>query len=421
MSRALAALFICCCLLHPRLLAEGRVYRRGDWVTVTVPNTSFRGDGRSFGHAQLGDSYCVGEQRGDWLWIPSANGSLSAAEVVPYLEAPEFFTKAIERNPDDPWAYFVRAVFFSKSKAPNRALADADRAIELSHDRAEFYICRGNILRTLGQYEKSAADFEIALRLDPHDINCWNGRGLARNELMQYEGAIEDFNRAIDLNPNASFLWSNRGLAYTGLRRFERAVSDFSTAIAFAPNDPVPLRNRADARWHSGQWAAAFADYDAALALPTARNESYLARGDRLMEIGFYREALTDYAAAIRHDLLGSDAFAARGWLLATCPDPQYRDPHQALLDGKLACDRTDFRNAHALRTYAAALADHGRFEEAVKWQNAATRLANYRYDTWYRRVAGYYGRKEPYRQSRPTPRPPVEAIKPEQAQKTSS
>lgn len=87
-----------------------------------------------------------------------------------------------------------------------------------------------------------------------------------------------------------------------------------------------------------------------------------------------YARALDHNNSAIRLDPEFPYALCARASLLATCPDPRYRDGDLAVRDARAALDlagrmrqiTTNWRRRMYRQTLAAALAERGDFAEAI-------------------------------------------------------
>jgi tetratricopeptide (TPR) repeat protein len=90
---------------------------------------------------------------------------------------------------------------------------------------------------------------------------------------------------------------------------------------------------------------------------------------------GQYDAALSMYDQAVARDPQDYKAWNNRAWFRATCPDARYRDGKLAVGDALQACQLTKRQNPDMLDTLAAAYAEMGSFNEAIKVQNEALRL----------------------------------------------
>ncbi len=94
-----------------------------------------------------------------------------------------------------------------------------------------------------------------------------------------------------------------------------------------------------------------------------------------------------------------------RAWSLATDADRSQRDGGEAVELATRACRGSAFEHAMYLDTLAAAYAEVGNFEEAVRWQKQAIeREGQGRYSKEYRERLGLYTRKIPYHQGETVP-----------------
>ncbi len=90
-----------------------------------------------------------------------------------------------------------------------------------------------------------------------------------------------------------------------------------------------------------------------------------------------------EYALAAKYcsdviRLTPNNHFAYNGlaWLRATCPDGAQRDGKEAISLATKACELTEYKQGWILDTLAAAYAENGEFDKAVRWQKQAVLLA---------------------------------------------
>lgn len=111
-----------------------------------------------------------------------------------------------------------------------------------------------------------------------------------------------------------------------------------------------------------------------------------------------YLAALVECQKAIDLEPVRFQAYNLRAWILATSPDQRIRDGIEAVASATRACELTSWKNSSVLDTLAAAYAEKGNFDEAIKFLDKA--LAMVHANDPNRK--GMVERSELYRDSKP-------------------
>ncbi len=145
------------------------------------------------------------------------------------------YSKAIEINPKDAYAYFKRGLAKYNSKDYQGAIADWTKAIEINPQYADAYSNRGNAKNGLGDNQGAIADYSKAIEINPQHDNAYNNRGGRKAESGDTQGAIADFNKAIEINPQDAVAYNNRGIVKGRSGDNQGAIADWTKAIAINP------------------------------------------------------------------------------------------------------------------------------------------------------------------------------------------
>jgi tetratricopeptide (TPR) repeat protein len=118
-----------------------------------------------------------------------------------------------------------------------------------------------------------------------------------------------------------------------------------------------------------------------------------------------YDTAVADFTEAIRLDPKDACAYNARAWIWATCPGARYRDGPRAIKSATRACELLGWKVANHIGTLAAACAEAGDFDAAVKWETKASELyADAEDKAKGQERLQLYQEKKPYRETNPSP-----------------
>ena len=199
------------------------------------------------------------------------------------------------------------------------------------------------------------------------------GRGLSgwalADQVVPVDQAIAFFTDYIRANPGDAHGYAMRAKVWSDKQEYDKAIADYSEAIRLGPKHADAHTNRGNA-WYAKQ------DID---------------------------KAIADYSEAIRLDPKDSDAYNSRAWIWATCPDAKYHDGKKAVVSATQVCELSDWKDPNNLDTLAAASAEAGDFNAAMKWQSKAIELLiDEKTKEDYRTRLKLYQEKKPYRETKP-------------------
>ena len=137
-------------------------------------------------------------------------------------------------------------------------------------------------------------------------------------------------------------------------------------------------------------------------------------RAMALIGAGRRAEALADYDKSLALQPKDVTVLNNLAWLLATAPEANLRDGRRAVVLATQACRLTDYKKDFILSTLAAAYAESGDFDNAVKWSSKSVELGgkSKEYGASLKKELASYQAKKPWREANPEPVAAKETVK---------
>lgn len=265
----------------------------------------------------------------------------------------------------------------------------------------EVYGELGQHASTRGDWPEAARQFRKAVELSPDHAAMRLNLALTLNRMGDARAALAELQAALRVDPRLARAHFMMGTLLERSGRDQEAIDRYTAAVAHDPSLSEAHFRLADALRRIGRLETSLSSYQRVLELDPNSEEARFGEAMALVQLARYQQAAERLRVAMNLNA-GQPAFSqALARLLAASPDPQVRDGQRALdLVQTLA---EQHKTTSVAETMAMALAEVGRFREAVEWQRLAMSVAaDAGHADIARRMAAnlaLYQRQEPCRQ----------------------
>jgi tetratricopeptide (TPR) repeat protein len=289
------------------------------------------------------------------------------------------FERAVAVTEHNAFAHSSLGGAYLKSRRLEEAEAHLVEAVLLSPGWAVPRLRLADVFAAQRRWEEAVPHYQRALASQPTNARAGINLAQALIRLKRYDEARAEFERAEqqrdELNPAQRFSL-HQGLARTFWEggRPGDAIQHYRRALEVRSDHPAPNTNLGLLLVRTARFEEARPHLERALdRWPPRSSEAFNARAALAAAAGRPEAAVRHYRGSLRRR--PDQPFAADhlAWILATAPDPEWRDPAAAI---QLAEKALSEGSAHPIRldTLAASYAAAGRFPEAVRAAEAAER-----------------------------------------------
>ncbi|GEM_PF-1789402 len=295
-----------------------------------------------------------------------------------YNAAVEYYTKAINLDPKNPYTYYMRGDTYASMDKNDLAILDYERAcdggskkgcekynelqfevykdqgkkylqsknyskavefytkaIKIKDDDSYVFYYRGEAYSHQDKYDYALRDFEKACKLGHYSacdkkteaqVKVYENKGDEYYKSSNYDSAVEYYTMAIRIAKDSSSLYDKRGKAYEYAKKVDYAISDYRTACnkgySSGCSHLKSLKNSHANEWFSKgdkyykkkSWKSAIECYKKGLTYGEGNKYVYFHIGYAYGERGYYNDSISYYKKAIRIDSKYKEAYNNIGW-----------------------------------------------------------------------------------------------------------
>ena len=202
--------------------------------------------------------------------IQMKNGDLEGALL--------YFNKALILEPDLIETLSNRAMVKTLKKDYNDAIMDLNVALSIKKT-TDYYLNRGLVWESIGDYTKSFSDFENAILLDSTNRSAYIEIGRIGKNSGDYSKALTAYNSLLSFVPTDFEAYSERSEIYNHMRDFKNALASAESAIHYNPNYFMAYINRGIAYNNLHDANKALEDFNIVTSLNPGYADAYYFRG----------------------------------------------------------------------------------------------------------------------------------------------
>ena len=144
--------------------------------------------------------------------------------------------KALSLDASDPRVYRALTNLYIMQRKYEKAIASAERQLELSPSGSQAHLSMGLALSFAGRDSEAIPFYEQAIRLDPYPPSVtYRDLGNAYSGVGRYEEAITEYKKALQQNPDDIFTHLDLAATYIKLGREEEARAEAKEVIRIHP------------------------------------------------------------------------------------------------------------------------------------------------------------------------------------------
>ncbi len=167
-------------------------------------------------------------------------GALTWQQAETWRDGEALWTNLIERSPTPVRiAYTNRGDFYKGEKQYEKAIADFNKALEISPNEPGTLRLRAKVNFDLQRYQQSLADYRQVVISSPEDVEVWSNMAIIQVLTKQYDDALKSLDRTLQIDPNYAPTYKTQGYLNNELGRHQASIQAYQKFLQLQGADPA--------------------------------------------------------------------------------------------------------------------------------------------------------------------------------------
>lgn len=290
--------------------------------------------------------------------------------------AKEHFQRALELDPDHPYAHFNLGTEFLREGRLEDARMHFEETLRLDPSYAKARVNFGSLLARQGRLDDAITQFNTVLATQPENDDALNNLGMALIEQKKYAEARAPLEKAVEVNPNDVNAENNLATVLVALGQSKEAIPHYERALRLNPSLSLTHYKVGLLLAEDGQDGRAIDHFLAASHEPSIAADAHYRAGLVFTEMSNKPAALLQLREAVRLKGDWIEPVNNLAWTLATDAKSTKEDLRDALDLARRAAQLCRSNSSVVMDTLAAASARANLFADAVRFATQGRDLA---------------------------------------------
>lgn len=291
-------------------------------------------------------------------------------------EAAAAYAAALAAHPANAMLQCNYGLLLSRQGNTDEALNHFYEAIRLDPTMMAAQLEIGNLLARTGRTEEAMAAFRQSMKLQPTNDTAHINLGGLFEQLGQTENALLEYHEAVRVQPESARAHSNLGVLLAKEGKPAEAEIHFKRFTELESTNANAFYNLGNVLLAQKKFGDAELQYSNSISLnPKDADASYKLAVCQIRQ-GKSSLGAESLRKTVQLNPNHATALIDLAWMLAASPDPAIRNGDEAVKTARRACEVTKFGDINSKGAYDAALAEAGRFSEAIEAAGKTRTLA---------------------------------------------